>query len=365
MYNEFPISITRTTHSRIGDVDFNNLAFGVEFTDHIFTADYQNGQWQNYRIEPLKPLSIHPGNMAWHYGQAIFEGMKAVLNPQGEPLLFRPDKHIERLNNSARRMNMPAFPEDVFIQGLRMFVEFEKHWIPEGDDSALYLRPLMIATDNHVGVRPSKTYKLIVMALPVGPYYNKPLNVLVQTKYIRAVEGGVGFAKAAGNYGAAMYPTQLAKEKGYDQIVWMEPKSFRYVQEAGTMNIFFRLKDKIVTPMLTGAILPGITRDSFIHVLRDWGYPVSEEKVDIYEILDAYKKSELIEAFGAGTAAVVANIYNLRFEDYDMRFDKSSWELSSKLKKAITDIRNGKAPDKWGWTMPTKGALQETVTSNA
>ncbi len=364
MQDHLPISVTRVAHSRIGEVDFNHLPFGVEFTDHIFTADYKNGSWHNFRIEPLKPLSVHPGNMAWHYGQAIFEGMKAVLNPQGEPLLFRPDKHIERLNNSALRMSMPPFPKEFFIQGLKMFVELEKHWIPKGEDSALYLRPLMIATDTHVGVRPSQTYKLIVMALPVGPYYSKPLNVLVQTKYIRAVEGGVGYAKTAGNYGAAMYPTRLAKEKGYDQIVWMEPKEFRYVQEAGTMNIFFRLKDRIVTPMLTGAILPGITRDSIIHVLRDMGHTVIEQKVDINELLAAYKRGELIEAFGSGTAAMVANIYNMRFEDYDMHFDKSNWELSLELKKVITDIRNGKTEDKWGWTMSTTGALEAVVASN-
>ncbi len=363
MYQDIPIKVTRVAQSRIGQVDFNNLPFGVEFTDHMFTADYIDGEWQNFQIEPLKPLSIHPGNMAWHYGQAIFEGMKAVLNPEGQPLLFRPDKHIERLNNSAYRMRMPDFPKEAFLKGIKMLVELEKHWIPKGEQSALYLRPLMIATDVHVGVRPSKTYKLIIMALPVGPYYNKPLNVLVQTKYIRGVEGGVGFAKTAGNYGAAMYPTELAKEKGYDQVVWMEPKEFRYVQEAGTMNIMFRLKDKVVTPMLTGAILPGITRDSILHILRDWGIPVSEQKVDINELLAAYKRGELIECFGAGTAAVVAHVSNLHYEGFDMGFDASSWELSKKIKQAITDIRNGKVEDKWGWTMSTAGALEEVVIS--
>ena len=364
MNDIFSISVTKVLKSRIGEVDFDHLPFGVEFTDHIFTADYKNGQWQDFRIEPLKPLSIHPGNMAWHYGQSIFEGMKAVLNPEGEPLLFRPDKHIERLNCSAKRMSMPPFPEEVFIQGIKMLVELEKQWIPKDEDSALYLRPLMFATDVHVGVRPSHTYKLIVMALPVGPYYSKPLNVLVQTKYIRAVEGGVGFAKAAGNYGAAMYPTQLAKEKGYDQIVWMEPKEFRYVQEAGTMNIFFRLKDKVITPMLTGAILSGITRDSIIHVLRDWGVEVVEQKVDINQLLKAYKEGTLIEAFGSGTAAMVANIYNLHFEDFDMRFEPDAWELSLKLKEAIVDIRNGRAEDKWGWVVPTADALKEVLVQH-
>ena len=353
------IKIVRNQHSTLNQVDFNNIPFGKVFSDHMFVADYENGEWADFRIVPTKEFSVHPANLAWHYGQSIFEGMKASKNQEGEPLLYRPDKHIARFNKSAVRMSMPEFPEDVFSTALKMLVEIDKDWVPTQESSSLYIRPFMIASENHIGVRPSKKYKMVIITLPVGPYYDKPLSLLVQTKYIRAVEGGVGFAKTAGNYAAAMYPTRLANEAGFDQIVWMEPKEFKYVQEVGTMNIFFVLKDKIVTPMTSGAVLEGITRDSVIHILKSKGYNIVEEKVSIADIYQAYLNGELIEVFGSGTAAVIINVNKIRYGNNDMLFDLSNIQISSMLKETITDIRTGRSEDVWNWTENTSGALKE------
>ncbi len=364
MSGEIFIDIQRAEKSRIDEVDLQNLSFGKEFTDHMFVADYVDGKWQNFRIEPLRAIPTHPGNLAWHYGQSIFEGMKATKNPQGEVLLFRPDMHIKRFNTSARRMCMPEFPEEVFLKALKVLVELEKHWIPNDKDAALYIRPLMIAWDPHLGVKPSQSYKFFIMTLPVGPYYNKPLNILVQTQYIRAVEGGVGFAKTAGNYAASLYPTQLAQQQGFDQVLWMEPKDFRFVQEVGTMNIFFVLKDRILTPRLTGAILPGITRDSIIHILRDWGHDVREEKVDILDLVRAYERGDFVECFGSGTAAVIANVQKLRYRDIDMYFPPDQWQLSLQLKDYLTQLKRGEVDDKYHWTVKTTGALNQLVHAN-
>lgn len=355
------ISIHRIRQSRIAEVDFNNIPFGNIFADHMFVADFDGQQWKNFEIRPLEKIPLHPATMAWHYGQAIFEGMKASISDDGTPLLFRPEDHASRLNASARRMCMPEFPEDVFIDALRRLIHLDKDWIPRGEDCSLYIRPVMIATDEHVGVRSSETFKLMIMNLPSGPYYSKPVSLLVEEHYVRAVTGGVGEAKAAGNYGGSLYPTKLAKEKGYDQVMWMDAHEFKYIQEVGTMNIFFVLKDVVLTPDLSGAILRGITRESIITLLADKGIRVEERPVSMEEIHKAYQDDQLIEVFGAGTAAVVANVNRIGYKGTDLLFNSERWSLSRQLKSEINGIRNGRMPDIHGWIRPV--VVEEAVTA--
>lgn len=346
------IKIRKTTQSRISEVDFNNIPFGRIFADHMFVADFDGSQWTNMEICPLHKIPLHPATMAWHYGQAIFEGMKASIDEQGNPLLFRPEMHAKRLNVSAVRMCMPEFPEDVFMDALSKLVYIDKKWIPTHEESALYIRPVMMATDEFVGVRSSDTFKLMIMTLPSGPYYSKPVSLLVEDKYVRACDGGVGEAKAAGNYGASLYPTQLAKKKGYDQVMWMDAREFRYVQEVGTMNIFFVIDGVAVTPNLSGTILKGVTRDSLITLLRDKGVAVEERPLSIDEIHEAYKAGKLQEVFGAGTAAVVANVNRIGYKGEDMILNPDEYKLSPMLKSEINGIRKGRIADRYNWIHP-------------
>ncbi|MCC6816395.1 MAG: branched-chain amino acid aminotransferase [Saprospiraceae bacterium] len=353
------IKISTIEKSRISELDFNNIPFGKVFADHMFIADFDGKQWKNFEICPLHKIPFHPATMAWHYGQAIFEGMKAGINDDGIPQLFRPYKHAERLNNSARRMCMPEFPVDLFVEALKQLVWIDRAWIPHDDESALYIRPVMMATDEFVGVRSSDTFKLMIMNLPSGPYYSKPVGLLVADKYVRAAEGGVGFAKAAGNYGSSLYPTKLAKELGYDQVMWMDAKEFKYVQEVGTMNIFFVLKDKILTPDLTGTILDGVTRDSVIQLLREKGHKVEEKHVSIDEIVNAHQKGELLEVFGTGTAAVIAHVDHIGYHGTDLKLDPNNWNLSKFLKSEINGIRAGKIKDNHNWVV----SVTENITA--
>ena len=344
------IPIHKTTASNIGKVDFNNIPFGKVFSDHMFEMDYANGAWQAPVIRPLEYLSVHPGNLAWHYGQSIFEGMKASINKDGKPVLFRAEKHIERLNSSARRMCIPEIPEDIFMQAIRQLVVLEKDWIPKADGSALYIRPLVFATDEFIGVRASANYKFLIMCLPVGPYYPKPVSLKAEETYVRAVQGGVGEAKTAGNYAASLYPAKLAKEEGFDQVMWLDAKEFRYVQEVGTMNIFFALDDKIVTPKTEGTILKGITRISIIEILREQGHVVEEKPVDIYDLIEAHRNGRLKEVFGTGTAAVVANVNKFSFKGEIFEFDVDSYKIAPFVKSQINGIRSGQIEDRFGWT---------------
>lgn len=355
----YHISIEKTRNSKISTVDFNNIPFGKVFADHMFIADFDGRQWKNFEIRPLERIPLHPATMAWHYGQAIFEGMKASISSEGVPLLFRPEDHARRLNVSASRMCMPEFPEDLFVEALSKLVWLDRDWIPRNEESALYIRPVMMATDEFVGVRSSDTFKLMIMNLPSGPYYAKPVSLLVEEKYVRAVDGGVGEAKAAGNYGASLYPTKLAKQKGYDQVIWMDAHEFKYVQEVGTMNIFFVLKDKVITPNLSGTILRGITRESLITLLQEKGYTVEERPVTMEEIAAAHDSGQLLEAFGAGTAAVVANVDRIGYKGRDLIMSPENWNLSQSLKAEINGIRSGRLQDTHGWIHPV--LLEEAV----
>lgn len=351
---KYEIPVQRIQQSRIDSCDFNNIPFGRVFADHMFVADYIDGKWTNLQIRPCEKLAVHPGMMAWHYGQAIFEGMKASKGEDGTPFLFRPEMHAKRMNISARRMCMPEIPEDLFIEALHTLIALDKDWIPSQDGSALYVRPLMIATDEFIGVRASDTYKFIIMCLPVGPYYSKPVSLLVEEKYVRAAPGGVGEAKTAGNYAASLYPAQMARQKGYDQVMWMDAREFKYVQEVGTMNIFFVIDGIVVTPEAGGTILRGITRDSIITILKDKGYTVEERPVSIDEVLAAHANGSLTEVFGTGTAAIVANVSNIGYRGNDLEFDPSKWEVSALVKHEINGLRNGTIEDTYGWIVPVK-----------
>ncbi len=341
--------ITKVHKSKVTSLDFDNIPFGKVFTDHMFTAEYYDGAWQDFKIRPLENLSIHPGNLAWHYGQAIFEGMKATITHDGTPLLFRPQEHVTRINASAHRMCMPEFPGDVFLEAIEKLVFLEKDWIPPKEGSALYLRPLMIATDEAIGVRPSENYKFIIMALPVGPYYDHPVKLKAETKYIRAAKGGVGEAKTAGNYAASLYPAKLAKEEGFDQIMWLDANEFKYVQEVGTMNIFFVIDGEVLTPSTDGTILKGITRKSVIELFRSKGYKVTERPITIDEVCEAYDKGILEEVFGTGTAAVISEVALIQYKDKTMKFDPSKFKASKLAKSTINGMRSGKIEDEFGW----------------
>lgn len=342
------ININRVKESNIKSLDFNNIPLGTTFTDHMFICDFEDGQWVNPRIEPLHLIPTHPAAMALHYGQAIFEGMKATKDIDGTPLLFRPEKNAARLNFSADRMGMPGFPEDLFVEGLKQLVALEQEWIPPMDGSALYLRPFIYADEPFIGMRAATHYKFIIIASPSGPFFSKPIKLLAETKYIRAAQGGTGEAKAAGNYAAAIRPTEIAKTKGYDQVLWLDAKEFHYIQEVGTMNIFFKIDGKFITPSLDGAILHGITRMSVIELLRDKGYEVIERPITIEEIEEASQKGTLEEAFGTGTAVAIAMIREIGYKDNTIHVSDEN-PIGQMLLDTLNGIRSGKMEDHFGW----------------
>lgn len=348
------LTIQLTSESRVSKVDFHNLPFGKIITDHMFEIDFDGTNWVNPRIIPVEKMSIHPMNMALHYGQSVFEGMKASRSKDGTPLLFRPEMHAARMNASAKRMCMPEIPEEIFIEALHAVVGIDQEWIPKIEGSAMYIRPFMFATDEMIGVKASDSYKFMIICLPVGPYYPKPIKLLVESHYIRAAQGGVGEAKAAGNYAAALYPSKLAREQGYDQVLWLDAVHHKYTQEVGTMNIFFVFKDEIVTPATSGTILKGITRASAIEILRGNGHTVNERELSIDEVLAKYEAGELVEVFGTGTAALIANVEEIKYNDHIMRLDSSKWQLSNGIKDEINGMRFGTVEDKRGWTVPVK-----------
>ncbi len=354
---EFNIKITKAQNSRLSAVDFDNIPFGRVFSDHMFVADYKNGAWQDARIIPFERFEMHPAAMVLHYGQAIFEGMKASKSYDGKPFFLRPEMHAKRLNNSARRMCMPEFPEALFLQGLHTLVDLDSGWIPPQEGSALYIRPFMFAMDEFIGVKPSQTYRFIIFTGPVGPYYPKPVSLVADTEYVRAaVKGGTGEAKVAGNYAASLLPAQKANDKGYDQVMWLDSREFKYIQEVGTMNIFFVIDGKVITPALNGGILPGITRDTILKLLPEHGYEVEERAIAIDEIVEAYKAGKLQEVFGTGTAAVVAHVSKVAYDGYEMELPPvEERKVGPYIKAQIDGMRSGKIEDKHGWIVPVKG----------
>ncbi|KAF0142196.1 MAG: branched-chain amino acid aminotransferase [Stygiobacter sp.] len=332
-----------------------NLVFGKIFSEHVFEMDFDSakGGWQTPAIKKLDNLSIHPAAMVFHYGQALFEGLKAYNLVDGRVAMFRPEKNIERLNNSARRICMPEVDPELLLQWLVDLIRMEKDWIPDRPGHSLYIRPFMISTEPCFGVRPADQYKLMIMLSPVGPYYPegfKPVPIMVVDQYVRAVRRGTGEAKVAGNYAASLIGQNQAKHEGYTQVLWLDAIEHKYIEEVGAMNIFVRFKNEIATPSLEGSILPGITRMSVIQILKDWGYTISERQISIDEMVAAYDKGELLEVFGSGTAAVISSVSKLKYNDKLMTFNETeAGELALKLYDELTGIQYGKIEDRHNW----------------
>jgi branched-chain amino acid aminotransferase len=350
MVDTYDIKVRQVERSKLNEIPFENLPFGKYFTDHMLEADYENGEWKNVEIKPYQPLVLDPSLAALHYGQAIFEGIKAYKDKQGDAFIFRPESNFQRFNQSAQRMQMPVVPEEIFMEGMRQLVKLDSEWIPAKENHSLYIRPFMFSTDEVIGVKPSDSYKFMIILSPTGPYYAYPMRIYVEEAYTRASPGGIGFVKAAGNYGSSMLATAEARKKGYDQVLWTDAFEHKYVQEIGTMNVFFIIDNKAVTPDLeNGTILDGVTRNSVITILKEMGYEVQERALSIDEIIEAYKAGKLKDVFGTGTAATVSLIRELRYQDFVMEFNTDSWEITKEVKRRLDDIRESNVPDRFGW----------------
>ncbi|MEN9549264.1 MAG: hypothetical protein RIR12_1855 [Bacteroidota bacterium] len=344
------ISIIKAANSKLNDLNLENMPFGKFFTDHMLEADYENGEWKNVSIKPYQSLLLSPATASLHYGQAIFEGIKAYKDAADNAYIFRPHDNFRRFNISAERMQMPAVPAAIFIEGMRQLIALDKDWIPAKPDHSLYIRPFMFSSDEVIGVKPSDNYKFLIILCPTGPYYSAPMRIYVEEQYVRAAPGGVGFAKAAGNYGAAMLATAEARKKGYDQVLWMDAAEHKYVQECGTMNVFFIKGNTAITPGLAdGTILNGVTRQSVMTILQEMGLTIEERDLSIDEIMASYKAGELKEVFGTGTAATISSIKELGYKDYSMTFSETTQLVSAEVKRRLTDIREGRTADKYGW----------------
>lgn len=331
-----------------------DLEFGRAFTDHMFVMDYlPSTGWHDPRIVPYQPLSIDPAAMIFHYGQSVFEGMKAYLSPKGEVLLFRPEKNIERLNRSNNRLCIPPIDEKFALEAIKQLVSLEKEWIPTKEGTSLYIRPFIISTEPYLGVTASQLYKFIIILSPVGAYYKEgmnPVTILVENKYVRAVVGGTGEAKTGGNYASSLKAQEVAEKDGYAQVLWLDAVEKKYIEEVGSMNVFFKIDGEIITPALTGSILPGVTRDSVIQMLKHWGYKVTERKIALEELMEAYQKGLLEEAFGTGTAAVISPIGTFVWNDKKITINQGKiGEVSEQLYDTLTHIQYGKAEDPFQW----------------
>lgn len=350
MIDALDIQVRHAERSKLKGLDLNNLPFGKFFSDHMLEADYQDGEWKNVEIKPYQPLVISPSNAALHYGQSIFEGIKAYKLPGGDVAIFRPYDNFRRFNISAKRIEMPEVPEEIFIEGMKQLVALDRNWVPDKADYSLYIRPFMFASDEVIGVKPSDTYKFMILLSPTGPYYAAPMRIYVEEEFVRATPGGVGFAKVAGNYASALHATVQAKKQGYDQVLWMDAIEHKYVQEIGTMNVFFIIDNVAVTPGLEdGTILAGVTRDSVIQVLKDVGLQVEERPLSIDEIKNAYTEGKLTEAFGTGTAATISMIKELKHKDFVMHFNIDAYKTSNAVKAKMDAIRYGIEADNYDW----------------
>jgi len=347
------IAIQRTTESRLPSTDLANIKFGRVFSDHMFVMDYADGAWAKPRIVPYANLSISPAAAVLHYGQSIFEGLKAYRRADGSVALFRPQANIARMNRSAHRMCMPAIPEDLFLEALIELVQQDASWIPEGEDAALYIRPFLFAGDEYIGIRPSDTYRFMIFTCPVRGYYAEPVRVKIEMEFSRAFPGGTGNTKCAGNYAAALYPAKIAQDQGIHQLVWTDALEHKYIEESGTMNIFFQIDDVLLTPGTSGTILEGVTRDSILQIARDQGMLVEERLVTVEEVVSAARNGSLKEAFGAGTAATVAHIASIAYGEEVFTLpslDKRA--TANSIAQRLDDIRRGHAADPHGWMVP-------------
>ena len=348
------IKITKTTNPQPKPAKGQKLGFGKIFTDHMFVMNYTEGKgWHDPRIEPFHNISLSPAAMVYHYGQEMFEGLKAYKGENGDVFLFRPDMNAKRTNATNDRLVIPQIPVEDFVQAVSAVVDVDRDWIPTEPGTSLYIRPFIIATDEFLGVAPSKTYLFMVILSPSGAYYESglaPVGIWIEDEYVRAVRGGMGFAKTGGNYAASLIAQQKAHDAGYSQVLWLDGVERKYIEEVGAMNIFFKIAGKVITPSLNGSILPGITRNSVLQLCRDWGYDVEERKISAQELLDAQKNGTLEECFGTGTAAVISPVGKLRYVDEVMTINGGEiGNLSQKLYDTITGIQTGRLPDEKGW----------------
>ena len=343
------IEIQRIEKSKIATVDFDNLPFGSVYSDHMLECNFKDGTWQKPVIKPFAPISLDPSAKIFHYGQSIFEGMKAYKDDSENTLLFRPLDNWKRLNKSAERLMIPEIPEEIFMEGLKTLLKVDSDWIPRNPGSSLYIRPFMFATGTGFHASPANEYKFIIATAPSGAYFAGKVKVLIEEKYARAANGGVGYAKAGGNYAAQFYPTQLAIEKGYNQVVWTDDNTHQFIEEAGAMNIFVRINNTLITSPTSDRILDGITRKSILQIAEDEGIKTEVRKISVGEVVEAAKNGNLKEMFGAGTAAVISPITGFGYQENDYELPVLEESFASQLKKKITDIQTNKIEDPYGW----------------
>ena len=344
------MKISKTNFSRLKTTDFNNLKFGTVFSDHMFICKYTNGKWGKIKIKPYGPLKMSPGSQILHYGQAVFEGMKAFKNDNNEVLLFRKNENFKRLNQSARRLSIPEIPEDIFMRGLNELVSIDSDWCKKDDGYSLYIRPFIYASSECIKASSSNEFTFVIITSPTTKYYAGDMHVVIEEHYSRAPKGGVGFTKAAGNYAASFFPTKQANSNGFQQVIWTDAVDHQYIEESGTMNIWFRIGDKLITPSLSDSILGGITRKSLIALSKDNGIDVEERKIKVSEILDANQRGLLKEAFGSGTAVTVNPINSITYNNIRMNLDEQQDSYSLKLKSLLQGIQKGRIYDKYNWT---------------
>lgn len=343
------MKIFKTNASRWSDIDFTNLPFGRIFSDHMLVCNYKNGKWMDPEIKPYGSIQMFPGTQVLHYGQSIFEGMKAFKNDNDEILLFRKKDNLNRLNISAKRLSIPEIPEEIFLQGLDNLLSLDQKWCLKEDNYSLYIRPFIFASAEYIKACESDEYTFMIITSPTTTYYNEDINVVIEEAYTRAAAGGVGYAKASGNYAASFYPAKLARDRNFTQVIWTDAKEHKYIEEAGTMNIWFRIKDKLITPSLSDSILAGITRDSIIKLARDNKIEVEEKKISVQEILEAYNNNQLQEAFGTGTAVTISPINSITYKDTIIQLPKQKNPISLELKKIFQDIQRGRIEDRYSW----------------
>ncbi|MDG2147801.1 MAG: branched-chain amino acid aminotransferase [Flavobacteriaceae bacterium] len=346
------MEIIHSKKSKFKNVDFNNLSFGTFFSDHMFMCKYSYGSWKNPKILPYGSISLDPSTSSFHYGQAIFEGMKAYKDSKGKVWLFRPEENFERMNRSSLRLNMPELPKDLFFKGLTNLLRIDSEWIKPGIGNSLYIRPFIFASSPNLQAAPSKEYMFFIICCPVKSYYGGRVDVLISEKYSRAASGGVGYAKAAGNYAAQFYPTSLAEKEGCNQIIWTDANNHEYLEEAGTMNVFFRINDTLITSPLNDRILDGVTRKSVIQLADNLKIKTEVRPIKVEEIISSHKKGELKEIFGAGTAVVVCPISSFKFNDKKYEISQIKDSFADILKEKITSIQYNLIDDPFGWRFP-------------
>ncbi|WP_341651790.1 branched-chain amino acid aminotransferase [Blattabacterium cuenoti] len=350
------MKIEKTLHSRIRKMDFNNIDFGNQYSDHMFCSEFKNGKWNNSIIKPFGKIMFSPISLVFHYGQAVFEGMKAYKDKNEEVFLFRPEENFKRINRSAVRLEMPTIPENIFMNGLKQLINIDRDWIPKNYGQSLYIRPFLIATNGVLSAKPSKDYMFMIISTPADTYYKHPLKIKIEEKYSRSASGGVGFTKAAGNYASSFYPTRLANEKGFDQILWTDSSTHTMIEESGTMNVFFYLKNRLITPKFNDNILSGITCKSIISLAEKEGLFVEKRNVGISEIIEELQTGKLKEAFGCGTAAVINYFKTISYkgDDFDLPNLAEEKRISLYFKKRLLDIQHNRSEDPFGWRVQLK-----------